>query len=74
MQSQTNSINTPNHVMTPFTNSQIVSQHPITHQSAAMLAALMVSSQYSRAAKSQFSRKCLDHLKASLASVQDVSA
>lgn len=61
-------------VATLSSDLQSVSQHPLTHQSAAMLAALMVRSQYSRAAKSQFSRKCLDHLKASLASVQDVSA
>jgi hypothetical protein len=54
-------------------NSPRVSQHLIAHQSAAMRAALMVRSQYSRASKYHFSRECLDHLKASLVPVQDVS-
>lgn len=51
-----------------------VSRHPVTNQSAAMNAALMISGQYSRASKSQFRRECLDYLKASLAPAQDVPA
>ena len=44
------------------------------HQSAAMRAALLVRSQYSRESKIQFRRECLDHLKASLAPGQEASA
>jgi len=44
------------------------------HQSAAMSAALLVRFQYSRESKTQFSRECLDHLKASLAPGQETSA
>lgn len=44
------------------------------HQSAAMRAALLVRCQYSRESKTQFRRECLDHLKASLARGQGVSA
>jgi len=58
---------------TRFATDQNVSRHSEPHQSAAMRAALLVRTQYSRAAKYQFSRLCLDHLKASLAPVQDVS-
>ncbi len=50
-----------------------VSRHTVTNQSAAMNA-LMISGQYSHASKSQFRRECLDYLKASLASAQDVPA
>lgn len=67
---------TPGNTPTPatrFGQSENVSRHLVIHQSAAMRAALLVRSQYSRAAKFQFSRLCLDHLKASLAHVQDVS-
>ncbi|WP_454839686.1 hypothetical protein [Pseudomonas hormoni] len=62
------------HVATLFHQEQNVSQHRNTHQSAAMHAALLVRSQYSRESKSQFRRECLDHLKASLAPVQKASA
>jgi len=44
------------------------------HQSAAMRAALLIRCQYSRESKTQFSRECLDHLKASLAPGQETSA
>lgn len=51
-----------------------VSRHQDVNQSAAMNAALMIGGQYSQASKSQFRRACLNHLKASLAPAQDVSA
>ena len=51
-----------------------VSRHAVTSQIAAMNAALMISGQYSHASKSKFRRECLNHLKASLAPAQDVSA
>lgn len=54
--------------------SEKVSRQAVTNQSAAMSAALMISGQYSRASKSQFSRECLNHLRASLAPAQDVLA
>ena len=44
------------------------------HQSAAMSAALLVRFQYSRESKTQLSRECLEHLKASLAPGQETSA
>jgi hypothetical protein len=59
-------------VVTRFAYSPNVSQHQ-NHQSEAMNAALMVRYQYSRKAKSHFSQQCLDHLKASLCPVQDIS-
>jgi hypothetical protein len=55
-------------------NSENVSRHLVTNQSAAMKAALMISGQYSHASKSKFRQACLNHLKASLASAQDVPA
>ena len=58
------SSNTPENPPKPRTN----------HQSAAMSAALLVRFQYSRESKTQFSRECLDHLKASLAPGQETSA
>jgi hypothetical protein len=51
-----------------------VARHLTLNQSAAMNAALMIVGQYSLASKSRFRRECLDHLKASLAPAQDVSA
>lgn len=72
-----NTIDTPGNTRssaTHFLPSLNVSRPPVTHQSAAMQAALLVRCQYSRAAKSQFSQLCLDHLKASLLAVQDVCA
>jgi hypothetical protein len=73
MHNQISSGNT-HHVATLFDHSQKVSQHRITHQSAAMHAALLVRFQYSRESKSRFRRDCLDHLKASLSSEQKTSA
>lgn len=56
-------------------NTPINASHPrISHQSAAMRAALLVRCQYSRESKVQFRRECLDHLKASLARGQGASA
>lgn len=55
-------------------DSEKVSQHLVANQSAAMKAALMISGQYSHASKSKFRQACLNHLKASLASAQDVPA
>jgi hypothetical protein len=57
---------------TLFEHSQIVSRHQQSHQAEAMQAALMVRRQYSRKSKSHFSHQCLEHLKASLSSAQDV--
>ncbi|MGY2143082.1 hypothetical protein ACW9I5_10360 [Pseudomonas azotoformans] len=51
-----------------------VSRHQEVNQSAAMNAAIMIGGQYSQASKSQFRQACLNHLKASLAPAQDVSA
>ncbi|MHC8342485.1 hypothetical protein [Pseudomonas sp. RT6P73] len=62
------------HIATLLSQSQNVSRLRIDHQSAAMNAALLVRSQYSRQSKSQCRRECLDHLKASLAPVQQASA
>ena len=56
--------NTPENTSKPRAN----------HQSAAMSAALLVRFQYSRESKTQFSRECLDHLKASLVPGQETSA
>ncbi len=56
-------------------NSLISTSEPrVNHQSAAMSAALLVRFQYSRESKTQFSRECLDHLKASLVLGQETSA
>jgi hypothetical protein len=55
-------------------NSENVSRHLTDNQSAAMNAALLIGIQYSPESKSQFRRECLNHLKASLAPAQDVSA
>ena len=49
-------------------------QPRINHQRAAMSAARLVRFQYSRESKTQFSRECLDHLKASLVPGQETSA
>jgi len=64
----------PLSVATRLYETQQVSLHCITHQSAAMYAALQVRYQYSRESKFKFSRECLDHLKASLTHSQDASA
>ena len=68
------SVNSSGDVATLSGESEKVSRHRPTIQSAAMDAALLVGVQYSHESKSQFRRECLSHLKASLASAQDVSA
>jgi len=68
------SVNSSAGVATLFGKSEDVSRHFTTDQSAAMNAAFLIGAQYSRESKSQFRRECLSHLKASLASAQDVSA
>jgi hypothetical protein len=60
------SINTPINVATRFVNSGSVPSEKSFHQSAAIHAAQMIGCQYARKSKSEFRRKCLDHLKASL--------
>lgn len=53
--------------ITASSNTRISTSEPrANHQSAAMSAALLIRFQYSRESKAQFSRECLDHLKASL--------
>lgn len=64
MSATESSRNTPGNTPKPRTN----------HQSAAMSAALLVRFQYSLESKTQFSRECLDHLKASLAPGQETTA
>jgi hypothetical protein len=46
---------------------EIVEHTKSFHQSAAMQAARMITFQYTRKAKGEFQRECMDHLKASLA-------
>lgn len=67
-------VNSSGDVVTRSDEPEKVSRHLTTNQSAAMNAALMISGQYSHASKSQFRQACLNHLKASLAPAQDVSA
>ena len=71
---KTPAVNSSSGVATLIGESENVSQHHDVNQSAAMNAALMIGGQYSQASKSQFRRACLNHLKASLAHAQDVSA
>ncbi|PAA10741.1 hypothetical protein [Pseudomonas fragi] len=54
--------------------SKNAAQSGASHQSAAMRAALLVRCQYSSESKAQFSRECLEHLKASLAHGQEATA
>ena len=68
-QSNTAGINAPR-----FLQSQNVAHTRNYHLSAAMHAAQMFRFQYTQGAKNQFRRECLDHLKASLATVQKASA
>lgn len=74
MTNKTPRVNSFGDVATPYDQSAKVSRHHDASQSAAMNAALMIGSQYSHDSKSHFRRQCLNHLKASLATVQDVSA
>jgi len=55
-------------------NSESAPKPRANHQSAAMRAALLVRFQYSRESKILFRRECLNHLKASLAPGQEISA
>ena len=50
-----------------FTRDENVAHDKSFHQSAAMHAARMIGYQYTREAKNEFRRECIDHLKASLA-------
>ena len=59
-------VNTPANVATQFDESRFVSHQKSFHQSAAMTAAQMIRFQYTRTAKNEFRRECLEHLKASL--------
>lgn len=59
-------INTHANVATQFLDSHFVSHQKSFHQSAAMTAAQMIRFQYTRNAKNEFRRECLDHLRASL--------
>lgn len=74
MTNNTHAVNSSSDVATLSGESEKVSRHDDVNQSAAMNAALMIGGQYSQASKSQFRRACLNHLKASLARAQDVSA
>lgn len=67
-------VNSSGDVATLFNNAEKVSRHRATNQSAAMSTAVLIGIQYSPESKSQFRRECLDHLKASLASIRNVSA
>lgn len=67
-------VNSSGDVATLFSQPEKVSRHLTVNQSAAMNAALLIGIQYSPESKSQFRRECLNHLKASLAPAQDVSA
>jgi hypothetical protein len=66
MHSSTDTGNTPTNVATRFAESQFVSHQKSFHQSAAMNAAQMIRFQYTRNAKNEFRRECLEHLRASL--------
>ena len=74
MINNTPAVNSPGDVSAPSERTEVVSRHLDPNQFAAMNAALMISGRYSHASKSQFCRKCLDYLKASLAPAQDVPA
>ena len=67
-------VNSSGDVETLFDEPDKVSRHLTINQTAAMNAALMIGGQYSLASKTKFRRECLNHLKASLAPGQDVSA
>ena len=70
----TPAVNSSGDVATLSSESEKVSLHAVSNQSAAMNAALMICGQYSLASKTKYRRECLNHLKASLAPAQDVSA
>ncbi|WP_434695192.1 hypothetical protein J3P89_18260 [Pseudomonas sp. Z1-14] len=66
MHQSNQAINPPNSVATQFSDSHFVSYQKSFHQSAAMAAAQMIRFQYTRNAKNEFRRECLEHLRASL--------
>lgn len=70
----TPAVNSSGDVATLSSEPEKVSRRVVSNQSAAMNAALLIGIQYSPESKSQFRRECLNHLKASLAPAQDVSA
>lgn len=74
MTNNTPAVNSSGDVATLCDEPEKVSRHLTTNQTAAMTAALMIGGQYSLASKTKYRRECLTHLKASLASAQDVSA
>lgn len=67
-------VNSYGDVATPCDVPEKVSRHLTINQDAAMSAALLIGVQYSHESKSKFRQACLNHLKASLTSAQDVSA
>ena len=67
-------VNSSGDVETLFDEPDKVSRHLTINQIAAMNAALMIGGQYSLATQKKIRRECLNHLKASLAPAQDVSA
>lgn len=70
----TSAVNSSGDVATLPGESEKVSRHAVTIQSGARNASLLIGIQYSPESKSQFRRECLDHLKAFLAPVRDISA
>lgn len=70
----TSAVNSSGDVATLPGESEKVSRHAVTIQSAARSPSLLIGIQYSPKSKSQFRRECLDYLKASLAPAQDVPA
>ncbi|TFF09692.1 hypothetical protein EXW72_10205 [Pseudomonas sp. BCA14] len=74
MTNNATAVNSYGGVATLSVEPEKVSRHHDVNQSAAMNAALLIGGQYSQVSKSQFRRACLNHLKASLAHAQDVSA
>lgn len=74
MINNTHAVNSHGNAVTLYDNPELVSRHLRENQSAAMNAALMIGAQYSPESKSQFRQVCLNHLKASLAPAQDLSA
>lgn len=70
----TPAVNSSGDVATLSSESEKVSRHAVSDQSAAMNTALMIGGQYSLASKTKYRRECLNHLKASLAPAQEVSA
>ncbi|NWC11974.1 hypothetical protein HX776_24620 [Pseudomonas agarici] len=66
MHSSIDAGNTLNNLAPRFSQSENVAHERNYHISAAMHAVRMVRFQYTKEAKNQFRRECLDHLRASL--------